>query len=73
MKALRADSPLADAPFEIFASVSDAFDVDGFRRLADLGVDAAVTMPWMFYGMPRSFEDKRDGLNRFADEVISKL
>ncbi len=69
----RADSPRAQDPFEIFASVDDAFDVDGYRKLRDLGVTHLQTMPWFFYGGGDDVQSKCDGIRRFAEDVIQKL
>ncbi len=61
-------------PFEAFVSCSDAYDVDGFRRLEDAGVTGVVTMPWLAYGGPSdALDDKRRGLERFANDIIAKL
>jgi probable F420-dependent oxidoreductase len=61
-------------PFETVVACTDAFDVDGFRRVADLGATTLTTVPWMMYGAdPNSLEQKKDGLKRFADEIISKF
>lgn len=61
-------------PFEAVVASTDAFDVDGYRRLEDLGATTLTTVPWMMYGGdPNSLEQKKDGLKRFADEVISKF
>jgi probable F420-dependent oxidoreductase len=57
--------------FEIKVLCVEAFDMDGFARLADLGVTEIQVLPWYFYGGdPDSIDDRRDGLARFADEVI---
>ena len=72
VKAYRADSERADDPFPIFASVTDAAGVDGYRRLEDIGVSHVVTFPWVFYhGLTDDLDQKVDGVARFADEVIS--
>jgi probable F420-dependent oxidoreductase len=61
-------------PFEIFASATDAFDLDGYRRCEDAGVTGLVTMPWYLYGgRPDSLADKKAGLERFGNDVIAKL
>jgi probable F420-dependent oxidoreductase len=63
-----------NAPLEIVAACSDAYGVDGCRRLEDIGVTCLQTMPWLFYGGPtESLEKKLEGLRRYADDVISKL
>lgn len=61
-------------PFEVMASPSDAYDVAGFKHLEDHGVTHLLTMPWAFYhGENPTLEQKKDGIKRFADEVIAKL
>jgi len=60
--------------FEVMASASDAFSVDHYRRLADAGVTHVLTMPWVLYsGLTGDLGQKRDGIRRFADEVIAKM
>jgi probable F420-dependent oxidoreductase len=59
---------------EIVAAASDAFGVDGYRRLEEIGVTTLQTMPWLFYGGQTEVLDRKlEGLRRFADDVISKL
>jgi probable F420-dependent oxidoreductase len=41
-------------------------DLDGLRRLADLGVGRALVRPW------RSSREAVDGMRRFADEVLEE-
>lgn len=60
--------------FEAVVACTDAIDVDGIRRLEDLGVTTLTTVPWLMYGGdPNSLQDKKDGLKRFGDEIISKF
>lgn len=60
--------------FEIMATPSDAWTVDGYRRLEDAGVTHIMTMPWPFYhGESDKLEHKVDGIKRFANDVISKF
>jgi alkanesulfonate monooxygenase SsuD/methylene tetrahydromethanopterin reductase-like flavin-dependent oxidoreductase (luciferase family) len=71
---LRDASERADRPFAILAACKDAFDLDGYRRLADLGVTHLQTMPWVFYGAGAGdLEKKCDGVRRFGDEVIARM
>ena len=59
--------------FEIMATPSDAWDVDGYRRLEDAGVTHILTMPWPFYhGDSERLEHKIDGIKRYADDIISR-
>jgi probable F420-dependent oxidoreductase len=61
-------------PFSAVVPLTDAFDPDRYRRAEDVGVTHALTTPWMLYGgSHRSLVDKRDGLRRFADDVIAKM
>jgi hypothetical protein len=62
-------------PFEIQSVCVDRFGVDGYRQLAEIGVTDAITVPWMFYGvgLDGPLEAKKDGMKRFADEIMGKL
>jgi alkanesulfonate monooxygenase SsuD/methylene tetrahydromethanopterin reductase-like flavin-dependent oxidoreductase (luciferase family) len=63
-----------DGDFAIMATPSDAWDIDGYRRLEDAGVTHIMTMPWAFYhGDTDSLDEKLDGVRRFADDVIAKM
>ncbi len=74
LRELRADSARADEPFSVIASCNDAADLDGYRRLAEIGVTHLQTMPWVFYGADTtSARSKADGIRRFADDILTKL
>jgi probable F420-dependent oxidoreductase len=62
-------------PFEIQAVCVDRFGLDGYRQQADVGVTDAIVMPWVFYGVgiDGPIQDKKDGMKRFADEIMGKL
>jgi probable F420-dependent oxidoreductase len=63
-----------DGEPEIVAACTDAFGVDGYRRLEEIGVSHVQTMPWFFYGGPtEDLTRKLEGIRRFADDVISKF
>jgi alkanesulfonate monooxygenase SsuD/methylene tetrahydromethanopterin reductase-like flavin-dependent oxidoreductase (luciferase family) len=71
---LRKEYGTSDKPFENVVAATDTFDVDGYRRLEDLGATTLTTAPWVLYGAdPNSLEEKKDALKRFADDVISKF
>ena len=60
-------------PFEVMATPSDAWDIDGYKRLEDAGVTHIMTMPWPFYhGGSETLEHKTDSIRRFADDIISR-
>ena len=70
----RAEYGTDSQPFEVMATPSDAWDADGYKRLADAGVTHIMTMPWPFYhGDSQELEHKIDGIKRFADDVISQF
>ncbi len=56
-------------PFDVMASASDAWDVDGYKKLGEGGVTHTLTMPWAFYhGENPTLEQKIDGIQRFASD-----
>ena len=64
----------AGEPFGICAAVRDVYDLDGYRRLAELGVSELITVPWLFYGDDRqSLAQKCEGIRRFGETVLAKL
>ena len=70
----RAEQGQSDEPFDVMASASDAFTLDGYRRLGDAGVTHILTLPWIFtHGDTLDLGEKRDGMRRFAAAVIAKL
>jgi probable F420-dependent oxidoreductase len=71
---LRREYGRADQPFDRVMACTDAFDLDGYRRLADFGVSSLLTAPWYLYGSdPTSIQTKREALLRFGAEVVAKL
>ena len=74
LNGLRREYGTDSRPFEIVAACTDAFDVDGYRRLEEMGVGTLTTAPWVLYGAdPNSLAEKKDALKRFADDVIVKM
>jgi probable F420-dependent oxidoreductase len=74
MDGLRKDFGTDGKPFETVVACTDAFDVDAYRRIEDMGATTLTTAPWVLYGAdPNSLEEKKDALKRFADDVISKF
>ncbi len=61
-------------PFEVMATPSDAWEVEGYQRLADQGVTHILTLPWaLYHGETQDTALKIDAIKRFADEVISRF
>ena len=64
----------ADLPFEINALATDAFDLDGYHRLADAGVTELQAVPWYFFGGdPEDLGVRIDSLAKFSDTIITKF
>lgn len=61
-------------PFEIMATPSDAFTIDGYKKLQDAGVTHILTQPWPFYhGDTDEIDKKIDGVSRYAEDIIDKM
>jgi hypothetical protein len=65
-------TPLAVCRWELWCT--DVFDREGFERLEAHGVGDVLVQPWLFYGagMRATLGEKRDGLRRFADDVLAR-
>jgi probable F420-dependent oxidoreductase len=74
LRRYRAELGRADEPFTVIGSCSDAYDLDGYRRLEDAGVTHLLTLPWIFsHGFTDDLQARVDGIHRFADDVLGKL
>ena len=53
----------------------DAFSLEGFAKMKELGVTTMTTYPWMLYGAMNDapLAEKIDGMERFYKEVVCKL
>ena len=71
---LRAEFGRSDVPFEIKALCVDAFDLDGFRRMEEIGVTDAVVCPWYFRpGDVNALDHQVDAVAWFGEEMVSKF
>ncbi|GAA4724775.1 TIGR03619 family F420-dependent LLM class oxidoreductase [Phytohabitans rumicis] len=72
---LRAEYGREATPFEVQAVCVDRFGLDGYRQQAEIGVTDAIVVPWLLYGagFDATLAEKKDGLRRFADDVIAAL
>ena len=71
---LRAEYGRSDVPFEIKALCVDAFDLDGFRRMEEIGVTDAVVCPWYFRpGDVNALDHQVDAVAWFGEEMVSKF
>jgi probable F420-dependent oxidoreductase len=60
-------------PFSLYGAASDAWDLDGYRRVHEAGVTHLLTMPWYFYAGPDAdLQGKVDAIERFAEDVIAR-
>jgi len=74
IQALRKEYGTDSRPFEAVVACTDTFDVDGYRRLEEMGVGTLTTVPWVMYGAdPGSLVEKQDALKRFAEDVIDRM
>jgi probable F420-dependent oxidoreductase len=70
----RTEYGTADRAFSMNVLATDAFDLDGYHRLADLGVTEIQAVPWYFVGGdPNDLQVRLDSLAWFADSVIAKF
>ncbi|MQA83917.1 MAG: TIGR03619 family F420-dependent LLM class oxidoreductase [Streptosporangiales bacterium] len=72
---LRAEYGRADEPFELQAVCIDRLGLDGYRQQREIGVTDAIVVPWLLdgTGLDGALRDKKDSLERFADEIITRL
>jgi len=74
LNAYRCEAGRDTEPFAVIAAANDAFDVDGYKRLEEMGITHLQTMPWAFYGgSGESLAEKQAGLERFAEDVIVRM
>jgi probable F420-dependent oxidoreductase len=74
LRELRADSARADRPFSVLGAATDAYTIEGYRRLEEAGVTHAQTLPWTLYrSRGETLEERLDGIARFGDDVIAKM
>ncbi|WP_106402830.1 TIGR03619 family F420-dependent LLM class oxidoreductase [Actinocorallia populi] len=73
LRELRAEYGRADEPFELDVSVTDVTDLDGMRRLEDLGVTSIRAVPWRMNNAVATPAGRLDALRRFAAAFVHKL
>lgn len=74
LRALRADSPRAGTPLSVLAAATDAYTIDGYRRLEGIGVSHVQTLPWTLYGLSgASLAERCEGIARFGEDVIARF
>ncbi|UXA08329.1 TIGR03619 family F420-dependent LLM class oxidoreductase [Mycobacterium sp. SMC-2] len=76
LHAFRTEAGKSNEPFEIHAASPDARTVDGCKRLEDIGVTdviVGIRNPYIKGDDPQPLADKLAKLERFADNIISKV
>jgi probable F420-dependent oxidoreductase len=64
----------ATGDFAVITALTDAFLPEHFVSAGQRGVTDVMTMPWAYYhGLDAPLEQKLDGMQRFADDVIAKM
>lgn len=73
LRELRADAG-GEGPPTVVAALNDALLPDQFAAAEAGGVTDVMTMPWLYYyGRSASLDQKLDGLERFANDVLKPL
>jgi probable F420-dependent oxidoreductase len=66
IRSLRAEKGLGMDDFTVITPLVDAFTPDHYRRAGEAGINAVLTMPWVFYcGPSPSLSEKIEGMRRF--------
>ncbi len=69
IREVRAAAGLGMDGFTVITPLTDAFTPAHFERAGAAGIDAVLTMPWMFYAGPTaSLAEKIDGLRRYQED-----
>jgi probable F420-dependent oxidoreductase len=69
IRQVRAEKGLTMDGFTVITPLTDAFTPAHFERAGAAGIDAVLTMPWMFYAGPKaSLAEKIDGMGRYLKD-----
>ena len=69
---LEAEGRDPDGGFAYKVVSTDAFDLYGYRLLADVGATEVIVQPWWLYGGdPEDLQVRLDAVARFGDEVVA--
>jgi probable F420-dependent oxidoreductase len=70
LRELRAENGRSMDDFTVITPLTDAFTPEHYERAEAGGIDAVVTMPWMFYAGPQAtLAEKIDGMVRFRADL----
>ncbi len=74
LRRLRDQAGRANDPFEAIVPLTVPPDPDTLRRLADLGATGTVSYPFLYTLGPNApLAQKLDMMNRYADEIITRI
>lgn len=69
IREVRAEAGLDMTDFTVITPLTDAFLPEHYARAEAAGIDAILTMPWVFYcGLDAPTDAKIDGMRRFRDD-----
>ncbi|MGN6780379.1 MAG: TIGR03619 family F420-dependent LLM class oxidoreductase [Marmoricola sp.] len=64
----------ASGDFSVIVALGDAFLPEQFAEAEERGVTDVMTMPWAYYvGLEATLEQKLDAMERFAEDVMSRV
>jgi hypothetical protein len=64
----------ATGDFAVITALTDAFLPEHFATAEERGITDVWTMPWAyFHGLDATLEQKLDGMERFAQDVLAPL
>jgi len=73
IRGLRAEKGLGMDDFTVITPLVDAYTRDHYRRAGEAGIDAVMTMPWVFYcGPSPSLSEKIEGMRRFHADFAAE-
>ena len=83
LQKLRSEHGRADQPFSVYTATEESGDLDGLRRMRDVGITHVPAQPLSFFEgsaeidiermLNPPLDAMRDALRRYGDEVIAKL
>jgi len=74
IKELRREYGRDHLPFDVLASPSDIYDIDGYKRLEDQGITHILMQPWhLYHPGTRDVSEMVDSVKRYADDVIGRF
>jgi hypothetical protein len=82
IRALQAEYGRSGRPISVYTSCNDAVGLDGYKRMADAGITHAMCSPWLHFEKEIDYtriargaglQQMKDGIRRFADEVLARL